>query len=671
MHATLESLFREQGRESYQRTRDAHLAFRHKRSVATWAQEERCIAAGQSPLADGAVIRYDHSVMPHAVEPMEAADDGGVNIIVLWMGRRMAKTEGICGNIIGRAVTDDPGNVYSMWPVQDSADRFSRDVIEPMIGATPCLEGAFVESKSRDSGRTISYKRFAGGSLYIVTAGSPSQQRGMAAKVVLMHEVDAYPESVGAEGDPVEKALGRAEGFGDAIKVIESTGTLAPFIDETGKKTYNSRIHAWYERGDMRKWFCPCRVCGALQWMKFEQIKCADGKLHRAEYVCERCEAAHIERQWRAMVRGGKWFATAGLTEEQLRDIATTFIYAEPKDSAVRSYWANGFNSLLPAGKGYTSKLHQFVAEFERVKDDPESRRVWVNEVDTSLWNPITETEPPPEWRKIFNQREDYANEERILLPTGALKVCASVDCQGNRLELEWKAWGRREESWGIEHRVLHGDIRESQVWDALNAELGRTFPHVSGAEIPLSLCFVDGGWASEYVHAYLSRLHRVSVPGVSGKVRATKGVGRHGAQILDLTWRVISGKLRGHHIGTWEAKDAIYQRLRTPLADPAPEGFMHYSRRYEEGFFQQLTAESVTITLEKGQEIRKYINPHQARNEALDLAVGNLAALKKLRIWDWDAEEKALLESIPPKPGEAPKPVAAGPSIVRAGGWR
>ena len=71
----------------------------------------------------------------------------------------------------------------------------SGDVIDPMIAATPEIRSLVVEKKSRDSGNTLDYKRFPGGSLYVVNAGSRSKSRGMAAKVVLLHEVDAYPVS--------------------------------------------------------------------------------------------------------------------------------------------------------------------------------------------------------------------------------------------------------------------------------------------------------------------------------------------------------------------------------------------------------------------------------------------------------------------------------------------
>jgi phage terminase large subunit GpA-like protein len=299
------------------------------------------------------------------------------------------------------------------------------------------------------------------------------------------------------------------------------------------------------------------------------------------------------------------------------------------------------------------------VVEGEAAKLDRKAHEVWTNEVAAEVWDDSEESEQPPEWRTLWEQREDYANEHRVELPADCLVLTAAVDVQGNRLEIEWKAWGRDERSWGIETRPLLGNPRERHVWDALNRELARTFPRAGATRLSLSLCLVDAGWAADMVYAYLSRLARETVPGVSGKVRASKGIGEHGAPVIDLKWRTVAKNLKGHHIGTWEAKDVIYQRLK--LADPTAAGFMHYSLRYDEAFFQQLTAERVTIAhqLVKGRftEVRKYDNKTQARNEGLDLAVGNLAAIRKLRIWDWGTLEDGLKPEPKEPPPDTPTP--------------
>jgi len=629
-----------------------------KRKPSVWASEERILAPGQSPLSSGEPIRYRHAVMPHCVDPMDDADDQAVNKIVLWFAIRDGKTLGVCCNIIGRTVTDDPGNIYSVHPTKDDVDRFSIGDIEPMIEA--CLAGYFVEKKSRDSGRTVSFKKFKGGWLRIVSAGSLTKFRGTAVKVLLLHELDAL------DPEAIYKAFGRTTGFADAIIVLESTGTLAPTIDPaTGETVYNSNIHEAYDQGDKRKWFCECAACHHLQVIRYGHFKWPAGRMDRATCNCVKCDYAHNEAEWRKMAAGGRWFSTAGLTEEQESNILLHYHKAKGKDPTVRSYWRNGFTSLLPTAKGFKTKLHEFVAKGESAKTSIPALRVWMQEMAAELWDPELEGEPPPAWKPIFDHREDYG----LTVPETGLVLTAFVDCQLNRLEVGWRVWGRNEESWGMDHVVLDGHIRDREVWQALRFELARKFEHALGCTIQLSMGLVDGGAYAEDVYRFFQRLRSDPVPGLTGHVRASKGVGKHGHPIITRGMSTVAKNLKGHYIGTWEAKDRVYERLRMePAEDDPREGIIHFNKQYGEEYFQQLTAETVTITYERGVEIRKYVNPKLLRNEALDIEVGCLAALR-VHPRNFDAIEKELIA----RAEEAKEPAKAPPAPSRqreSSGW-
>lgn len=673
--------------------------WREKRSPSQWASEVRKIAAGQSPLSTGQVIPYRHEVMPHCVEQMDAADDPSIRIIALWGPIRDGKTNSTCLNVVGRTVTDDPGNIYSVHPTDDDAAKFSNDDVEGIIGA--CLEAYFVAKKSRDSGRTVGYKKFVGGSIRIVSAGSITKFRGTSVKVMLLHELDKL--------NPVSifQAFGRTTGFADAVIIVEGTGTIAATYDPDGKKIYHSRIEEFYDKGDKRKWFGPCRVCDALQWLKYESFAWPAGHMAKAVMLCERCGAAHNEKQWRDFQYAAKWFPTAGLTPEQEKDIAAHYRKARAIDPTVRSYWRNGFNRVgLPVSKGFKTALHEIVAKGESAKTSVSALQIWRQEEAAELWDPASEGEAPPPWKPIADRREDYG----LIVPMGGLYLTCFCDLQLTRIEVGWRAWGRNEQSWGMDHVVLDGHIREPEVWQKLRHELARKFLHASGAELRLGFGFIDGGTFAEDLYRFFQRLARDPVPGVNGHVRASKGVGQHGHPIITQKMMTIAKNLKGHHIGTWEAKDRIYERLRmvssvngsadelapmagdldrrpprdanTPSASPdysvraasnigaqrgsssppvhtadTREGWMHFNRSYSEEYFQQLTVETVTITFEKGVEVRKYVNPQQQRNEALDIEVGNLAAFRLRPMTEnrWAAIEAEIAEQVKELKGARP----------------
>lgn len=642
MKPELLSQFRANGRETWQSTAEFSIA-KLKRLPSVWATEERRIPAGTSPVSGGRDIRYDHSLMPHCVEQMDSADDPDIQTIVIWAAVRDGKTSAVCCNIIGRTVTDDPGGIYSVHPIADDADRFSQNDIEPTIEATPGLRGRFVKAKSRDSGRTIESKKFIGGNLRIIGSGSITKFRGTAVKVLMLHELDALdPEAIYA-------AFGRQTGFKDAIRVLESTGTYSAEVDPTtGKKFYRSRIEEWFDKGDKRKWFCPCRACGHLQIIFFENIRHPAGQPELSTLHCEACDAAHDDRQWRAMAKAGKWYPTAGLTDDQQADILANYRLARASEPHVRSYWRNGFCNLFPHGKGFKSKLHQFVAEAESAKSSPEALEKWETEVAARLWNPDSELEPPPNWQPLFDRREDYSTPDAIngdrgyiIVPRGGLVLCAGMDVHPFRVEISWVAFGRHEEAWVLDHRVIDGDTHKPDIWDILRKELQREFEHATGARIGLTAGLIDAGYGAEDVFRFLQ-----SIP-AAGKLRACRGASKWPHPLIAPYRRGLSGNLSGHYIGGDVAKDIIYSRARMlPNEDGSfPTGWIHYGKRLQKNYFEQKFCERVTCEIVKGVEQRRYKNLDHARNETLDTFIYAFAAFKR-RPWNLDAMEKEILAS-------------------------
>lgn len=615
-----------------------------KRKPSVWATETRIIAAGTSPMSEGRDMRYDHAIMPHCVEPMDAADDPSIRKIVLWFAIREGKTNSVCANIFGRTVTDDPQNCYSVHPTDDNAAAFSNGDIEPMIEA--CLEGYFVEKKSRDTGRTIEFKKFKGGWIRIVTANALDKFRGTSVGKLFLHELDALnPEAI-------FKAIGRTTGFANATIVMESTGTLAAEYTPEGKKVYRSNIEEAYDQGDQRKWFCPCRRCGFLQTTKYEQIKYPQGHPEKAYYLCEACDKDHNPREWRRMAGSGVWYPTAGLATIQIGDVEHSHKLSRALDPSVRSYWRNGFASLLPHSSAFRSKLHQFAVEGEAAQRTAVAKMIWMQEVKAELWSPESEGEAPPAWKPIFERRESYG----LIVPHGGLFLTAFVDVQKYRLEVGWRVFGRNEENWGMDHVTISGYVGDVQTWNELTRELCRVWKHQGGAEIRLGMGFIDGGKWPDQVYAYLVRLRNERPELPWAHLRASKGFGMHGHPIVARKAMTVGKVLKGHHIGTWEAKDRIYERLRMEKSydvEIKQEGLMHFNERYTEEYFQQLTVEKVTVVIEKGQEVRKYENKGGARNEALDIEVGCLAAY---RLYPRNLDQiEAELKSQTEKPEQEP----------------
>lgn len=601
------------------------------------------------PLSGQRVIRYSHQFMPHCVEPMDAADDPSVKMIILWFARREGKTNGICLNVLGRNIMDCPANSYSIHPTDSDVKKFSIDDVDPMIDPriNPRMAALFVARKSRDSGHTIDFKKHAGGSLRIVSAGSETKFRGSTVPLVLIHEADALLLS------SIYKAFGRTTGIAFAKIYMESTGTLAPTIKPDGTIEYHSVIHEHYEKGDMRKWWCQCKHCSALNVIMEDDFQFPAGQMEKAEYVCPRCDSGHIERDWYDMSAGGVWYPTAGLSAEQLLDIEHTRGMARAAQPEVRSYWRNGFTSLLPKADAYVTKLHEFVAERESAKSSPEALQIWTTEVAAKLWDPMIDMEPAPDWAPLAKRCEDYSTLDRIVVPESALVITGGGDVHPDRIEWSWFAWAKNEDCWVLDHQVFDGDTKDHSLrgpWAEFRRHLDTTFEHASGAKMNLDFGLLDASFGWNDVLEFIQ-----TVP-AAGKLRACRGSSQYPYPVIGPWDKLASGKmgyrfltLMGHWIGTDEVKDILYRRFRfTENKDGSlPDGWVHFPKRIlgkngnQTTYFEQLCAERVEM---KG-ENRRYLNTAHARNETFDTFVYGYAAFRRRSDWEWESRERAMRE--------------------------
>jgi phage terminase large subunit GpA-like protein len=290
--------------------------------------------------------------------------------------------------------------------------------------------------------------------------------------------------------------------------------------------------------------------------------------------------------------------------------------------------------------------------------------------VDAEPFNPDTKDETPPDWTAIYNRREDYATDTKILMPEGALVLVAGVDVQPDRLEVHKGCYGRKQEYWAVEHVVIPGDIKRSETWEALEQELLRTYDSAiaPNAKLALSFALVDAGHGADHLLWWLAALQKKGSP-LCGRVRACRGSSQYPHPVVDNRYSKIVKQLHGHWVGGDEAKSLIYTRLRM---EEKEEGYRHYGMNHDEKFFQQLTVEKATVEFKKGEEHRRFRNEEHARNEALDCSVYEMAAFR-LRQWNFDALEAKMREELEPRPSE-PAQIKQAPRVSfipqTAGAW-
>lgn len=555
-----------------------------------------------------------------------------------------------------RRIATDPGGILIVQPAEDDATEFSKDDIAPAIEATPIVAGLVGDPKSRDSDNTILHKRFPGGFLKVIGAHSGRGFRRITADMVIFEEVDAYPPSAGSEGDQIELGKKRAH-----------TAAFPKFVAGSSPKLKaTSRIWPLWEQSDQRDYIVPCPRCDhgqRLQWggREFDfGVKWPDGCPSDAYYLCIACRQPiqHHELGWmveegdRHQGNGGGWVATRPHIESH----------------AGFRIWA-GYSPFPKAAWGVLAE------EWLSVQDDPLRLQVFVN---TVLGEPYTERGRSANHGKLYARREPLPSRElaerapdgsvlrETLAPPEVIFLTSMTDVQLDRLEVGIEGWGVGEENWKLEYHVLYGDPTAQPVWEELWDLLRRPRAMQRGGVDYIRSSCVDSGYAAQSVYGFVRgrSIYRASRGAPRAYLWATKGMSGTGT-----VWPKAPPKTRQAGVPIYPihvdaAKDEIFARIN--LQPPGPRT-VHFGDFLTEDYFRQLTAEHALDKRDrKGFPVRVYeMKEGHRRNEALDIAVGNFAALCALYSIGLSLERMArrarTLE--PPDPGSTPPATPAPPS--------
>lgn len=605
---------------------------RPRLSVAEWADRHR-VLSGRAASEPG---RWRTERTPYLREIMDCLSvDSDVEEVVLWAGTQLGKSE-TCNNWIGYIIDHNPGPVMLVQPTLDLAKRYSKQRVASLIDSTPSLRARVQPARSRDSGNTLLEKEFDGGILVIAGANSAAGLRSMPARDLLFDEIDAYPYSIDDEGDPISIAEKRQDTFARRKRLKTSTCTIKG----------ESRIEQAYGATDMRRYYVPCPDCGAHQVLRWANLKWSEETPGDVRYACEACGVLIEEANKPQMLAAGEWRAD------------------HPGASTrVRGYWIPSLYSPL----GWLSWA-ALVREFLEAKTaldagDQTLMQVWVNTRLAETWemqgNRIAEAE-------VQKRAEAYALRT---VPRGVLLITASVDVQGDRLEVMLHGWGAHEEYWTLDYVKLYGDPGQQAVWQQLDELLQAPLRNAFGLDLRIAATAIDhGGHHSVQVETFTRARAGRHVIAVKGQSQPGKPViGRPSERDTKWNGKKVKRGARVWPVGSDTAKYVLYQRLALTQAGP---GYVHTSSELDDEFYRGLTAEQLVTRYVKGRPRSEWMLKKGRRNEPLDLWVYGYAAAAYLGMtrWkqaDWDRlaakVEPPLFDPDLAGPGDALQTSTAG----------
>lgn len=547
-------------------------------TVSGWADNYRRLSSEAS--AEPGRWRTDRA--PYQRDILDAINDPSVEQVVVMSSAQVGKTE-LLLNIIGYYVDYDPSPILLLNPTLEMAQTFSKDRLAPMCRDTPAITNKVADSKSRSSGNTMLHKSFPGGHITMAGANSPASLASRPIRILLADEIDRYPVSAGAEGDPVNLAKKRTTTFWNRKIVLVSTPTIKG----------SSRIEAAYEDSTQEVFCLPCPSCGEHQQIKRAHIQHKkDDKdvLIDVAASCQECGVIHTETEWKE--QRGKWIAQA------------------------KHYKCRGFHL-----NEYISPWRKWIdieRDFLEAKRSPATLKTFVNTSLGETWEEDEGQKLEPD--TLYQRREHYEAE----IPVEDCILTAAVDTQDDRFEIDVVAWVAGEESYRISYKRLFGDLSRSEIWDSLARELKRQFVTPSGVLIDIKICLIDsGGHFTDEVYKFCKK-HDVR------RFIPIKGYSQSGKPIATWPRKRNDKGVYLTLIGTDTAKEIVSSRLQ--VFEPG-EGYCHWpvSEEFDETYFQHLTNERRVNKIVKGRRVIVW-DAGGRRNEPFDTAVYNLAAIRILQ---------------------------------------
>jgi len=595
----------------------AGLAPEPRLTVSEWADRHRVL-----PPTSAEPGRWRTDRVPYLRGIMDCLSTGsGVERVVFMKGAQIGGTEAGL-NWLGYIAHHAPGLVLLVMPSLDMVRRNTRTRIDPMIEATPALSERIAPPRAKDSNNSAYSKSFPGGVLVMAGANSAAGLRSTPARYVFLDEVDGFPADADGEGDPVDLAMARTITFRAMRRILMvSTPTIAG----------ESRIEAAFAESDQRRYHIPCPHCGAMHALAWANVRWPEGRPDRAEFVCPGCGATYSDGQKVAALGAGEWRATAA------------------GDGRTAGFHLSALYSPF-------QPLGDIASAFVRVRKDPARLQVWVNTALGETWEDRGTATATPDG--LAARREVLGD----TLPAGIAVLTMGVDVQGDRLEAQLVGWGRDEEAWILEHRVLWGDPSGPAVWADLDTLLLGTRAHPNLGPLTIRAACVDSGGINtsasyEFARARLAR-----------RVWAVKGRGGPGVK----PWPARPSRGKGGApvflVGVDSHKDTIAARLA--IAEPGP-GCLHFAADLPPDFFEQLTAERIRTKYVSGRPVRSWVlHRDGARNEALDCLVYASAALHGLYSMGLRLNEEAAAAAGARQPAARPV-VQRSRWLTRPGGGR
>lgn len=553
---------------------------RGRLTVSQWSDNHRVLSSKEGSEAG----RWRTSRNPMLREIMDCLSlHSPVREIWVIKSSQVGVTAGPFINTIGYTMEYAPGPLMVLMPTLELRDKWKVQKLNPLLTETTSISEMLGGQRSRDAANSKDMIDFPGGTIYLAGGNSPNSYSQSTIRILMMDDLDRFPQQVGEEGDPVELARSRVKSIQRHKLLFASTPTIKGA----------SHIERGYETSDMRRYFVECPHCGERQTLKWSNVR-ANAALTAAWYACEHNGCEIEEHHKTAMLAGGIWIA-------------------EHPERKVRGYHISAIYAPIGLGPSWLEMMQKF----KRVCKDAVQLKTFVNQDLGEAWEDQSEKLKSNELAK---RAGDY---ELGIIPPGCLALTVGIDTQDKWLAATTLGWGVDGKHWIIEWVEIQGDTTGQQVWDEMEAHLHKPRFNSYGKEMRIRAAGIDSrGHRTEEVKNFVMRPSlKIPVYSIQG---STNRIGRAIAQSGSYPNKSRTGKVikQGYcvwNVGTEHCKDFIFGNLASDGERQISERVFNFPQGLETEYYDGLLSE--VYDPEKKRYVPR-LGAKYKRNEPLDTKV-------------------------------------------------
>lgn len=664
------------------------------------------------PMGAGNSVKWDPSVSPYVIEPMNCLASREYDAVVFVGPARTGKTIGLIDGWIVYNIVCDPSDMLVVQISEEKAREHSKKRLARTFRVSPDVAKRL---SPRRNDNNVHDRTFLAGNYLKLGWPSVNIMSSSDYKCTALTDYDRMPEDIDGEGDGFTLASKRTTTFMSAGMTLVESSPGRDILDSKWRRRSEHEappttgILSLFNRGDRRKWYWQCPHCGEyfqpiMEVMTgYREIPDPVKASESAHMCCPHCSGTITADMKRTLNQSGVW-----LREGESID-AEGNRTGEPRRSRIASFWMEGPAAAYQTWAQLVYKLLTAEQDYETTGSEETLKAV----INTDWGRPYL-PQSATEQRKSDALMARAEPVTKRAVPEGVRFLVATVDVQGGknrRFVVQVMGYGAHGERWLVDRYNIRQSMRfdkngESlpvdpaaylEDWDLLRTDvLDKSWPldKDPNVKMPVLAMAVDSGGEDGVTGNAYEFWRKCRRDGVQKRVYLFKGDSQARSKLISKTFPDNTersnrrAQARGDVPLYLLQTNALKDRINNALLRGTPgANFVLFPDWIGEWFYDELTYE------ERSPD-GKWKKPGRGANEAFDLMV-YAQALVILRGYEkikWEkpppwaepfeystsplpstkpvSRPKAVRETEPKDPAGAENKTSAWAPINSSGGW-